>query len=107
MHLKFNIMVKLMTGFILVLTLTGIIGGLALTALAYINQRYTQMYEVEITATILAQETTEDVLLISRALHIAVVYMDQPDFVAGQLQLIEQSQASVANRLSQLEALIP
>lgn len=104
--MKLNILTKLLSGFITVLILTGIVGGVGIVMIDRTDDSYTQMYDVNVTAAIQAEEASKGLLMIGRALQTAVIYIDEPDQVSEQLKIIEAKKAFVNDSLARLDNLI-
>lgn len=105
--MKLNILTKLLAGFITVLIFTGIVGGVGIVLIDRTDASYTQMYAVDITAAIQAEESSKGLLMIGRALQTAVIYIDEPAQVSEQLKVIEEKKTFVNDSLAQLDTLIP
>lgn len=105
--MKFNILTKLLAGFITVLLFTGIVGGVGIIMIERTDDSYTQMYHIDIMAAIQAEEASKGLLMIGRALQTAVIYIDEPDQVSEQLKVIEEKKAFVEDSLARLDSLIP
>jgi methyl-accepting chemotaxis protein len=104
--MKLNILAKLLAGFMAVLILTVIVGGVGIVMMDQINSLSTQMYEVEVTAANEAQQANENLLLIARALRTAIIFIDKSDKVAEQLKLINEGKSNIDSHLAKVDSLI-
>ncbi len=104
--MKINIRTKLLFAFGAILVLTGIVGAVGIYSLNDISRLDSELYQNHLLAVNYAQEASKGLIYTGRALRHALIFIDQPDIVTTELQVVSTKQAYVDEQLSKLETLV-
>ena len=104
--MKLGIQTKLLMAFAVVLVLTAIVGAVGIINISKINTLGQDIYNVNLTAIKGSEEAQKDFLNISRAYRLALIDIDQPDAVAAQIKLANDTQTALDQQLTSLAPLL-
>lgn len=104
--MKLNIRNKLLLGFLAVLVLTGLVGGLGIMSMSRIDALDTTLYENHLIGSNLAQEMRFYNAAIGRDYRQAILYIDDKEIVNSNLEAIAEWQTGIDENMAQLEKLI-
>jgi methyl-accepting chemotaxis protein len=104
--MKLSIRTKLILSFLVVLVLTGIIGGVAINNLSTANDNSSQMYNNQLQALYMAEEANKDLLYIGRQIRQAMIFIDDPAIVTKQITAVDNYKADMNKQLEQIAPLL-
>ncbi|NJN93648.1 MAG: methyl-accepting chemotaxis protein [Anaerolineales bacterium] len=104
--MKLNIRNKLLLGFLAVLVLTGLVGGVGIMSMGRMDALDTFMYENHLIGSNLAQEMRYYIAAIGRDYRHAIIFIDDKEIVNSKLEAIAKWQAGTDENMAQLENLI-